>query len=54
MSGYYEDNAKYFEPQYQARTMAFDLAEESSFGGAELPMGEEKTTAQVTITYEVK
>lgn len=54
LSGYYEEDSHYYEPEpYQVRTMSFDAAE-SGFGGAELPMGEDKTTARVTIIYEVR
>ena len=51
--GYYEDGNQYMPEPYQARAMSFDMAEESGFGGAALPMGEDKTAARVTITYEI-
>ena len=54
ISGYYEEDARYTPSPYQNRTMSFDIAEESSFGGAELPMGEEQTVSRVTITYEIR
>ena len=54
LAGYSESGGNYPQPMYdQVRTMAYDT-EESAFGGAELPMGEEQTVVQVTISYEVK
>jgi uncharacterized protein YggE len=51
---YYEDGG-YTEPFYRAKTLSMDAAmAESAFGGAELPVGEESTKVQVTVTYEVK
>jgi len=54
LAGYYEDTFNQYEPQpFQMRAMG---EEEMSmdFAGAELPLGEEKITASVTITYEVR
>lgn len=54
LSGYYEEqDGRDGMQQYEARTMMFS-DEEADFAGAELPMGEEKTTARVTIMYEVQ
>lgn len=54
MTGYYEDNAGYPQP-YAAGGMYMDKAMSSeSFGGAELPSGEQTTKSQVTITYQVE
>jgi len=54
IAGYYEDNNNYSPSPFQNRAMSFDMAEESGFGGAELPMGEDQTISRVTITYEVR
>lgn len=55
LAGYSENGGNYPQPMYdQVRTMSFDAAEESAFGGAELPMGEEQTVVQVTVVYEVE
>jgi uncharacterized protein YggE len=53
---YYSEGGDYYEPHYNERAMSFDMAMESeeSFGGANMPVGEESTTARVSITYEVK
>lgn len=51
---YYEDGG-YDMPMYRANAMSVDMAkEESAFGGAELPVGEESTKVRVTVTYEVQ
>jgi uncharacterized protein YggE len=51
---YYEDGG-YDMPLYRAKAMSMDAAvEESAFGGAELPVGEESTKVRVTVTYEVQ
>ncbi len=49
---YYENMPYYGEPYY-AKTMSMDAASES-FGGAEMPMGEQDTTVEVNVTYEVQ
>jgi len=54
ITGFYEEGPQYRPEPYQVRNMAFDEMAESGFGGAELPMGEEETTARVTISYEIK
>ncbi len=55
MQYYYEDEGMHYEPMYAERAMSFDMADESAgFGGAQMPVGEDATTARVTITYEVK
>ena len=54
LSGYSE-NGGYAPMFYQSRAMAMDdMAEEAGFGGAEMPVGEETTTAQVTLVYQVR
>lgn len=43
------------QPPMMARSMAFDMAaEEAGFGGAELPAGEDTTTMNVTLQYEIR
>ena len=55
LSGFYEENGGYYEgPQYEARSMMMDGDDSAGFGGAALPVGEEKTTSRVTITYEIQ
>jgi hypothetical protein len=54
IAAYSENNSRYNPAPYQVRSMSFDTAEESGFKGAELPMGEDQMTAQVTITYEIR
>ena len=49
----YAEDGDYYYPKYDARTLAMDAAAEG-FGGAEMPVGEEKTTTRVTLTYEVE
>jgi uncharacterized protein YggE len=52
---YYSEDGGHYEPYYQERAMSYDMAvSEEGFGGANMPMGEDSTTARVTITYEVK
>ena len=54
MTGYYEESGDYYEPYaFNSKVMAMDM-EESAFGGANMPTGEESTTARVTVVYEVK
>ena len=54
ITGYFEEDNRYApEPMY-SRNMAFEGMEESDFGGPMLPMGEEKTTARVTVTFEIE
>jgi len=51
VAGYRENNNQHGHPQpFEARAMA----DEAGFGGPELPVGEQETTAQVTITYEIR
>jgi hypothetical protein len=55
MSSYSEDGGSYL-PYYNERAMSLssmDAAEES-FGGADMPVGEDSTTVNVNMTYEVK
>lgn len=55
MQYYYEDDGSHYEPMYAERAMAFDMADEGTgFGGAQMPVGEDETSARVTITYEVR
>tara|TARA_B100002051_G_scaffold276792_2_gene328196 strand:+ start:4689 stop:5483 length:795 start_codon:yes stop_codon:yes gene_type:complete len=53
LSGFYEGGDFYDPFFYEARAMSMDM-EESGFGGADLPMGEESTTVSVELIYEVK
>ena len=54
LSSYYEDQGYSPTPYFfEARAMSMDASEES-FGGAELPMGEESTVVTVNLTYQVK
>jgi len=54
MSYYSEDGGNY-QPYYKERTMNYAMEDEaSSFEGADMPVGEDSTTVQVNITYEVK
>lgn len=54
MTGYYEESGDYYEPYaFNSKVMAMDM-EESAFGGANMPTGEESTMARVTVVYEVK
>ena len=43
-----------YQSYAETRTMSFDSAKEVGFGGPELPVGEQSTKVQVTITYEVR
>lgn len=53
MVGYYEESN--YMPYYDTKVMAMDMAaSEEGFGGANMPVGEEGTTARVNITFEVK
>ena len=54
IAGYYEEDARYAPSPFQNRAMSFEMDEDSAFGGAELPMGEDQTIARVTITYEIR
>jgi uncharacterized protein YggE len=52
---YYSEEGGHYEPYYQERAMSLDMAaSEEGFGGANMPVGEDSTTARVNITYEVK
>lgn len=51
---YYENNGNYPEPYYDTKVMTMEATESAGFGGAELPVGENSTTASVSITYEIK
>jgi len=53
ITGYFEEDPRYAPAPFQVRSMAFDAMAEEGFGGAELPMGEERTVARVTIVYEI-
>lgn len=52
LTAYYEAENSY-QPYYKAAPMALDAVEES-FGGAELPVGEDSTVVRVNVTYEVR
>ena len=52
---YYSEDGGYYEPQYDTREMSLDMAmSDEKFGGAEMPVGEDKTTTKVNLTFEVK
>jgi uncharacterized protein YggE len=53
LAGYHDEGSRYVEPQ-MFNTRSFDMQAEAAFDGPSLPVGEEQTTARVTITYEVK
>jgi uncharacterized protein YggE len=53
VTSYYEEG-DYGEPYYKDARMSLSVAEESSFGGAELPVGEQSTKVIVNVTYEIK
>lgn len=51
---YYEDEGYGYNKVYaETRAFGLDDSDEGGFGGASLPVGEDSTTARVTITYEV-
>lgn len=50
----YNEQGGGYEPYYKAAAMAMDMEEAAGFGGAELPMGEEGTKVEVSVTYEVR
>lgn len=51
---YYENGADYsYEEQAFARSVSLD-AEDGSFGGPELPVGEESTKSNVSLTFEIE
>ncbi len=52
LTAYYETENSY-QPYYKAAPMSLDAVEES-FGGAELPVGEDSTIVRVNVTYEVR
>ena len=53
MVNYSQEGGNY-QPYYKERTMNYAMDEAGAFEGAEMPVGEESTTVQVNITYEVK
>jgi uncharacterized protein YggE len=55
IANYYEENG-YYQPymDYGLERSAMNDSALGMGGGAELPMGEDSTTARVNITYEVK
>jgi len=50
----YNEDAGAYPIPYYAKTMDMSADEASSFGGAELPVGEESTKVSVNITYQVQ
>lgn len=50
---YYESGSNYYGG-YEPRAMMMDAMESEAFGGAELPMGEESTRVNVTVTYQIR
>ena len=53
-SGYYEDEGGQNQDVFMARTMAMEEKESADFVGPNLPLGENKTVARVTLVYEVE
>lgn len=54
LASYNEGGGNYRQPYYEAKAMSLDFAEDESFGGAEMPVGENSTNVTVNIIYEVK
>ena len=54
MTSYYENEGYYGAPMYSAKAEMGGPEMDSSFGGAQMPMGENETKVQVNISYEVK
>jgi uncharacterized protein YggE len=52
MTSYYENEGYYGAPMYAKAEMSADAG--GDFGGAEMPVGENETTVQVNLSYEVK
>jgi len=50
----YSENGGNYQPYYKQQPMNYAMDEASSFEGADMPVGEDRTTVQVNITYEVK
>lgn len=49
-----EDGRGYYPQPFETKAMAFDMAEESASVTPDLPVGEQTTRAQVSITYQVE
>jgi hypothetical protein len=54
LASYNEEGGGYSQPFYDTRMMGMEMAEDSSFPGAELPAGEETTTIRVSAVYIVE
>jgi uncharacterized protein YggE len=52
LTSFYEMEGYYAPEPYLAKEMV--VSEDASFGGAEIPMGENTTKVQVSISYEVE
>lgn len=52
MTSFYEMEGYYDPSPYMAKEMA--MSEDSSFGGANMPVGENTTKVQVSVSYEVE
>jgi uncharacterized protein len=52
MTSFYEMEGYYDPSPYMAKEM--DMAEGSAFGGANMPVGENTTKVQVSVSYEVR
>lgn len=50
----YREGGSYYQPRYENKVMAYDLAEADGFGGAEMPVGEESMKVQVNVVYIVE
>jgi hypothetical protein len=54
MTDYSENGGNYQPYYYKEQAMNSAMEESSDFEGADMPVGEDSTTVQVNITYEVK
>jgi len=54
MTDYSENGGSYQPYYYKEQAMNSAMDEASDFAGADMPVGEDSTTVQVSITYEVK
>jgi uncharacterized protein YggE len=52
MTSFYEMEGYYSPEPYMAKEMA--MSEDGGFGGANIPVGENTTKVQVSISYEVE
>ncbi len=54
MMGYYENEGGYYDPYMYRSEMAMDMEESAMFGGPDLPVGEQTTNVNISITYQVE